>query len=225
MGHKVHPTGFRLGVIKGWQAKWYADKNYGQLLHEDLAIRKTIKGRLGDAGVSQVEIERNANQVTVTINTARPGMVIGRAGQKVDELKNTLEQVTGKQVRLNIQEIRQPELDAYLVAKNVAEQIERRVAYKRAIKQAVQRTMQRGAKGIKIVCSGRLAGAEIARRELDKAGRLPLQTLRADIDYGFAEAHTQFGSIGVKVWIYKGDILPELKRVSTEEVRLSEVEV
>jgi small subunit ribosomal protein S3 len=215
MGHKVHPTGFRLGYIKDWQARWYADRrNYKTLLSEDIAIRTLIHKRLPDAGIPRIEIERNASQVTVTIHTAKPGIVIGKGGQKVDELRQRLEGMTGKKIRLNIQEIRLPELDAYLVAKSVAEQIERRVSYKRAIKQAVQRTMQRGAGGIKIVASGRLAGAEMSRREVDREGRVPLHTLRADIDYGFAEARTTFGVIGVKCWIYKGDILPQ--RVEAE---------
>jgi small subunit ribosomal protein S3 len=209
MGHKVHPTGFRLGYIKDWQARWYADKKYTDLLMEDIAIRKMITTRLPDAGIPRIEIERGANQVTVTIHTAKPGIVIGKGGQKVDELRNRIEGMTEKKVRLNIQEIRLPELDATLVARSVAEQIERRVSYKRAIKQAVQRTMQRGAQGIKIIASGRLAGAEMSRREVDRDGRVPLHTLRADIDYGFAEAHTTFGVIGVKCWIYKGEVIPE----------------
>lgn len=215
MGHKVHPIGFRLGYIKDWQARWYADRgNYRRLLGEDIAIRTMIHRRLPDAGIPRIEIERNASQVTVTINTAKPGIVIGKGGQKVDELRQRLEGMTGKKIRLNIQEIRLPELDAYLVAKSVAEQIERRVSYKRAIKQAVQRTMQRGAGGIKIVASGRLAGAEMSRREVDREGRVPLHTLRANIDYGFAEARTTFGVIGVKCWIYLGDVLPQ--RVEAE---------
>ena len=214
MGHKVHPNGFRLGVIRGWQGKWYAEhKDYTRLLHEDVQIRRTIQQRLGDAGVPRVEIERNPNQVSVTIHAAKPGIVIGRGGAKVEELKQTLEKATGKRVKISISEIRQPELDAFLVAKSVAEQIERRVSYKRAVKQAANRAMQRGAKGIKIVASGRLGGAEMKRRELERAGRVPLHTLRADIDYGQTEAHTTFGRIGVKVWIYRGDILPEPKRM------------
>lgn len=212
MGHKVHPVGFRIGVIRSWLGKWYADRNYTELLHEDLRIRRTIQERFHDAGIPRVEIDRGANQVSVTIHTAKPGIVIGKGGQKVDELRGQLEKLTGKKVRLNIQEIRQPELDAQLVARSVAEQIERRVAYKRAMKQAVLRAMQRGAKGIKIVVAGRLAGAEMSRRESDRAGRVPLHTLRADIDYGTAEALTTFGLIGVKVWIYKGDVLPEAVR-------------
>ncbi|MFH1485325.1 MAG: 30S ribosomal protein S3 [Chloroflexota bacterium] len=211
MGQKVHPVGFRLGITRDWQAKWYAGRHYPELLHEDLRIRSVIKSRYAEAGISQVEIERGANQVAVTIHTARPGIVIGRGGQRVDELRGLLEKETGKKVRLNIHEIRMPELDAYLVARNVAEQLQRRAGYRRAIKQAVQRTMMRGALGIKIALAGRLGGAEMSRREKEREGRVPLHTLRADIDYGLTEAHTTFGRIGVKVWIYKGDILPEYK--------------
>ena len=217
MGHKIHPTGFRIGVIYDWQSKWYADKNYTELLHEDVRIRATIQRTLRDAGISKIEIDRNANQAAVTIHTAKPGIVIGRGGQKVEELRSNLEKLTNRRVRVNIQEIRTPELDATLVARSVADQLERRVAFRRALKQAVQRTMQPsrgtpGAKGIKIRIGGRLGGAEMSRKETEMAGRVPLHTLRADIDYGVAEAHTTFGRIGVKVWIYKGDILPEPKR-------------
>lgn len=210
MGHKVHPIGFRLGILYPWQSKWYADKNYRELLHEDLKIRQAVLKRLSDAAVSRVELERNANQVIVTIHTAKPGIVIGRGGQKVDELRTNLEKLTNRRVRVNIVEIRQPELDAYLVAKSVAEQLERRVAFRRAMKQAVTRTMQRGARGVRIQVGGRLGGAEMSRRETEKEGRVPLHTLRADVDFGQAEAHTTFGRIGVKAWIYRGDILPEL---------------
>jgi small subunit ribosomal protein S3 len=208
MGHKVHPTGFRLGVIYDWQSKWYADKNYKSQLHEDLMIRKRIMGRSVDAGISRVDIDRNANQLTVTIHTAKPGIVIGRSGANVDQLRNELEKTTGRRVRVNINEIRQPELDAYLVARSIADQLQRRVAFRRAIKQGVQRTIARGAKGIKVTVAGRLGGSEMSRRESEKQGRIPLHTLRADIDFGIAEAHTTFGRIGVKVWIYKGDIMP-----------------
>jgi small subunit ribosomal protein S3 len=210
MGHKVHPIGFRLGILYPWQSKWYADKNYTELLHEDLRIRQTVFKRLSDAAISRVELERNANQVIVTIHTAKPGIVIGRGGQKVDELRTALERLTNRRVRVNIIEIRQPELDAYLVAKSVAEQLERRVAFRRAMKQAVTRTMQRGARGVRIQVGGRLGGAEMSRRETEKEGRVPLHTLRADVDFGQAEAHTTFGRIGVKAWIYRGDVLPEL---------------
>lgn len=207
MGRKVHPLGFRLGIVTDWQAHWYAEKGYSDLLQEDLRLRNLVMKRLSDAAVSRVEIERSANQVAVTLHTAKPGIVIGRGGQKVEELRRLLEQEAGKKVRLNIQEIRQPELDAYLVARSVAEQIERRVAYKRAMKQAVSRAIKSGAKGVKVLCKGRLAGAEMKRREWEREGRVPLQTLRADIDYGQTEAHTTYGRIGVKVWIYRGDVL------------------
>lgn len=217
MGHKVHPLGFRLGVIRDWQARWYGDKHYTEFLQEDLKLRKAIGTRYADAAVSLVEIERQSNQVTITVNTARPGIVIGRGGQRVDETRRHLEALIGKRVQLNIHEIQQPELDAYLVAKNVAEQIERRIAYRRAMRQVLMRTMQAGAKGMKVSCSGRLGGAEIARRMSMHEGQVPLHTLRADIDYGFVEAHTTTGRIGVKVWIYKGEILPETKVEETEE--------
>jgi small subunit ribosomal protein S3 len=223
MGHKINPTGFRIGVIYDWQAKWYAGKNYADLLHEDIRIRNLINKTLGDASISKVDIDRNANQVSVTIHTAKPGIVIGRGGQKVEDLRNRLEKLASdggvaKRVRVNIQEIRTPELDAYLVARSIADQLQRRVAFRRAMKQAVQRTMQRGAKGIKVMVAGRLGGAEMSRRESEMDGRVPLHTLRADIDYGFAEAHTTFGRIGVKVWIYKGEILPEPKRAPEQPV-------
>ncbi len=220
MGQKVHPVGFRLGVIKDWQGKWYADKIYTQLLHEDLKVRRMLMKRLADAGVPRVDIERSANQMTVTIHSAKPGIVIGKSGVKVEELRRELEALTGKKVRVTIQEIRQPELDATLVARSVAEQLEKRVAFRRAMKQAVSRAMKadgRGAKpakGIKIACSGRLGGAEMSRREWEREGRVPLQTLRADIDFGQAEALTTFGVVGVKVWIYRGDVLPPAKEAA-----------
>ncbi len=217
MGHKVHPTGFRLGVIRDWPAKWYADRHYAEFLQEDIKLREAIRNRYPEAAISLVEIDRQAKDVTLTLHTARPGIVIGRGGQRVDEIRAYLENLIGKKARLNIQEIRQPELDAYLVARTIAEQIERRVAYRRAMKQAIFRTMQAGAKGIKVSCAGRLGSAEIARRQTLHQGRVPLHTLRADIDYGFAEAHTTLGRIGVKVWIYKGEILPEPKMVAAAE--------
>jgi len=217
LGHKVHPTGFRIGVIQDWQAKWYADTHYAESLREDLKLRLAIQTRYEDAAISLVEIERQAKEITVTIHTARPGIVIGRGGQRVDELSAQLEKLIGRKVRLNIQEIRQPELDANLVAKTIAEQIQRRIAYRRAIKQAIFRTIQAGAKGIRISCAGRLGDAEIARRQTMHQGQVPLHTLRADIDYGFTEARTTLGRIGVKVWIYKGEILPELKEPEAEE--------
>ncbi len=218
MGHKVHPLGFRLGVIRNWQAKWYAEKNYVGFLQEDLKLRQAIEDRYTEAGVSLVEIDRQANKVSITIHTARPGVVIGRGGQRVDEMRLHLESLIGKRIQLSILEIQQPELDAYLVARAVAEQIEHRVAFRRAMKQAMFRTMQAGAKGIRIGCAGRLGGAEIARREVMHQGRVPLHTLRADIDYGLTEARTTLGRIGVKVWIYRGDILPEPSRLEVEEV-------
>ncbi len=218
MGHKVNPTGFRLGVIRSWQAKWYAsDKHYPEFLQEDLKLRRAIKEKYADAAVSTVEIERQANQVSVTIYTARPGIVIGRGGQRVDETRRYLERLLGKRIQLNIKEIQRPELDAYLVGRTIAEQIERRIAYRRAMKQALSRTMQAGAKGMKVTCAGRLGGAEIARRLSMHEGQVPLHTLRADIDYGFIEAHTIMGRIGIKVWVYKGEILPETKAEEAEE--------
>ncbi len=217
MGRKVHPTGFRIGVIRDWQAKWYADKHYPEFIQEDVKIRKAIREKYAEAGVSLVEIERQANKVSININTARPGIVIGRGGQRVDETRHYLEDLIGKKIQLNIQEIRQPELDAYLVARSVAEQMERRIAYRRAMKQSIFRTMQAGALGMRIICSGRLGGVEIARRQMMHQGRVPLHTLRADIDYGFTEANTTLGRIGVKVWIYRGDILPEVEEKPLEE--------
>ncbi len=211
MGHKVHPVGFRIGVIRDWQAKWYSDKHYAAFLFEDMKLRKAVQSRYADAAVSLVEIQRQANQVSVVIHTARPGIVIGRGGQRVDETRRYLEGVIGKKVQLDIREIQQPELDAYLVAKTIAEQMERRIAYRRAMKQVMLRSIQAGAKGVKVSCAGRLGGAEIARRLNMHEGQVPLHTLRADIDYGFVEAHTTMGRIGVKAWIYKGEIFPEPK--------------
>ncbi len=216
MGHKVHPYGFRIGIIRDWRARWYDEKHYAELVHEDIDIRSLILTSYREAGISQIEIERKANEVTVTVNTARPGVVIGRGGQRVDELRGILEKRTGKKIRLNIQEIREPELDAALVAQNIAEQLRRRVSYRRVVKQSISRTMMRGAKGVKIKVSGRLGGAEIARNEVGHDGSVPLHTLRADFDYGFAESLTAMGLIGIKVWIYKGDILPEAKFVEEE---------
>jgi small subunit ribosomal protein S3 len=217
LGQKVHPNGFRLGIIRDWKAKWYADKQYTEFLMEDLDIRKLIEEKYKDADISMVEVDRGSNQISVTVHTAKPGIVIGRGGQRVDETRAALEKKTGKKVQLNIREVWAPELDALLVAKNIASQITNRVAYRRALKQALTRTMQRGAKGIKINIAGRLNGAEIARRECDSEGSVPLHTLRADIDYGLAEAATTMGRIGIKVWIYKGDILPEHKMDEFEE--------
>ncbi len=208
MGRKVHPTGFRLGVIKEWQSRWFAEKDYTTLLHEDFKLRKMVQKRLSNASLSRIEIQRSANNMEVTLFTAKPGIVIGKGGKDVDVLKGDLEKETGRKVKLNIEEIRQPELDAFLVAESIGEQITKRVNYKRAMKQAVTRAMRLGAKGIKIKVSGRLGGAEMARIAYEKDGRVPLQTIRADIDYGLVHAATTYGRIGVKVWIYKGDVLP-----------------
>ncbi|OGW37000.1 MAG: 30S ribosomal protein S3 [Nitrospirae bacterium GWD2_57_9] len=207
MGQKVHPTGLRLGIIKTWDSRWFSEKNYAALLHEDIKIRKIVKERLMHAGVSKVEIERAGQKAKINIHTARPGIIIGKKGAEVDKLKKDLEVMTGKQMYINIQEIRRPELDAQLVAENIALQLERRIAFRRAMKKAVTSALRLGALGIKITCAGRLAGAEIARTEWYREGRVPLHTLRADIQYGFFEAKTTMGQIGVKVLIYRGDIL------------------
>ena len=213
MGHKVHPHGFRLGVIKGWDSRWYAGRNYKDLLAEDRKLRAAIRKRLANAGVSRIEIERVAGtQIGVSIHTAKPGIVIGRSGESVERLRQDLERLTKKKVRLNILEIRNPDVDATLVARAIAEQLEKRVSFRRAMKQAVQKAMRAGAKGIRVVAGGRLGGAEIARTEKEVEGSVPLQTLRANIDFGMAEAHTTFGVCGVKVWIYHGEILPEKQR-------------
>lgn len=212
MGQKVNPKGMRVGIIKDWEGKWFADKrNFANLLHEDVKIRKHIKEKLYTAGISRIQIERAANRVKVSIHTAKPGIIIGRGGVEVENLRKELEAATGKQVNVNIVEIKVPEIDAQLVAENVAAQLVKRVAFRRAMKQSVGRSMKTGAKGIRIACSGRLAGAEIARTEWYSEGKVPLHTLRADIDYGFAEANTTYGKIGIKVWIYKGEVLPEAK--------------
>jgi len=217
MGHKVNPIGFRLGIIKPWDSKWYADRHFVSYLQEDLKIRKAIKSMYPEAGVSLVEIDRRANNISLTIHTARPGILIGRGGQRVEEMRGNLEKLVGKKIQLNIREIQQPEFDAYLVAKSIAESMERRVSYRRALKQALQRSIQAGAKGMRIRAAGRLDGAEIARRITMHEGRVPLHTIRADIDYGFTEARTVMGRIGIKVWIYKGEVLPE-----KEEAKLAE---
>jgi len=216
LGQKVNPKGLRVGIIRDWESRWFSDKNYVELLHEDLKLRKFIKKKLFAAGVPKVEIERAANRVKVSVHTAKPGIVIGRGGAEVDNLRKTLEKMTGKQVNVNIVEIKKPELDAQLVAEGVAAQLEKRVSFRRAMKQAVGRTMRLGSEGIKIMCAGRLGGAEIARTEWYNEGKVPLHTLRADIDYGFAEANTTYGKIGVKVWIYKGEVLPARKNVQAE---------
>ena len=211
MGQKVHPIGLRLGIIKTWDSRWYAKKNYAALLHEDIKIRNEVKERLASAGVSKIEIERAGLKAKINIHTARPGIIIGKKGAEVDKLKKDLEAMTGKQMYINIQEIRRPELEAQLVAENIALQLERRIAFRRAMKKSVTSALRLGAQGIKINCAGRLAGAEIARTEWYREGRVPLHTLRADIQYGFAEAKTTMGQIGVKVWIYKGEVLQPVK--------------
>jgi small subunit ribosomal protein S3 len=223
MGHKVHPTGFRIGVIRDWEAKWYADRHYTEFLQEDLKLREAVQSMHPEAGVSQIEIDRQANNVSLTIYTARPGILIGRGGQRVDEMRAHLEKLIDKRVQLNIREVQQPELDAYLVARTVAEQLQRRVAYRRTMKQAMLRSMQAGARGMRISVAGRLDGAEIARRVTMHEGQVPLHTLRADIDYGFIEAHTTMGRLGIKVWIYKGDVLPEPKVAEEEEAYVEAV--
>ena len=216
MGHKVHPNAFRLGVFRPWEANWFANpKDYRKMLHEDLEMRRVILARLRNAGIAKIETERSSNaQLTVTIHTAKPGIVIGKGGSSVDQLREDLEKRFGNRVRISIQEIKQPELDAQLVAENIASQIERRISYKRAMKQAILRTMRSGAKGVRIYCGGRLRGAEMARREWDREGRVPLHTLRADIDFGRATAKTTFGAIGCKVWIYKDQISPAQRRLA-----------
>src|SRR5678815_3774562 len=208
MGQKVHPIGFRLGFNKTWRSRWYAERDYADLLHEDVGLKKDLKKRFAHAGVSRVEIERAANKLKITIFTSRPGIIIGRKGAEVDKLKQEIQKKTGKEVFINIQEILKPELDAQLVSESVSGQLEKRIAFRRAMRKAVESALRFGAKGIKIRVSGRLNGAEIARSEWYLQGRLPLHTLRADIDYGFAQAYTTYGVIGVKCWIYKGEILP-----------------
>ncbi|MBM4465287.1 MAG: 30S ribosomal protein S3 [Chloroflexi bacterium] len=211
MGRKVHPLGFRLGIIKDWQARWFAaGEEYADLLQEDLAIRQLIREKMGQAGISKIEIERFPKRVSLTIWTAKPGIIIGRKGANVKALRQDLEELSNKKVRIDVQEIERPELDAYLVAENVASQLERRISHSRAMKRAATQAVRLGAEGIKIICSGRLTGAEMARREWVMEGRVPRNTLRADIDYGFTEARTTYGRIGVKVWIYKGEVLPEV---------------
>ena len=209
MGQKTNPIGNRLGIIKTWDSRWFAKKDYTSLLHEDLNIRKLIKENLFHAGVSKIEIERAGQNVRVIIHAARPGIIIGKKGAEVDKLKKDLERYTGKQISIDIKEIRKPEVDAQLVAENIALQLEKRVAFRKAMKKAVASALRFGALGIKVSCGGRLAGSEIARTEWYRDGRVPLHTFRSDIDYGLAEAKTTYGRIGVKVWIYKGDILPE----------------
>ncbi|MBU3851497.1 MAG: 30S ribosomal protein S3 [Candidatus Paralactobacillus gallistercoris] len=211
MGQKINPIGFRVGVIRDWDAKWYAEKDYATFLHEDLAIRDYINKRLADASVSRIEIERAAKRINISIHTAKPGMVIGKGGSEVESLRKELNKLTGKNVHINIVEIKKPDLDAKLVGENIAQQLEARVAFRRTQRQATQRAMRAGAKGIKTMISGRLNGADIARKEAHAEGTVPLHTLRADIDYSWEEAHTTYGKLGVKTWIYRGEILPDKK--------------
>ena len=209
MGHKVHPIGFRLGISKTWHAKWYADRDYAAMVKEDAGLRDAIRSRFRDAGIARVEIERSVNQVTVTIYTAKPGVVIGKGGVKVEELRQFLGKSTGKTVKVNIVEIRYPELDPQLIAESIAQQLEKRVSFRKVLKQAVSRAMKAGAKGVRVAVAGRLGGAEMARREWEREGRVPLHTLRADIEFGRATAKTTFGTIGVKAWIYRGDVVEQ----------------
>ncbi|EKO1914036.1 30S ribosomal protein S3 [Clostridium botulinum] len=219
MGQKVHPHGLRVGVIKEWDAKWYADKkNFADNLVEDHKIRNFVKKNSYAAGVSRIEIERAAKRIKLNIYTAKPGMIIGKGGQGIESLKNKLQKiVSNKNILINIVEVKRPEADAQLIAENIAQQLEKRIAFRRAMKQSIQRAMKTGVKGIKTACSGRLGGAEIARTEQYNEGTIPLQTLRADIDYGFAEADTTYGKIGVKVWVYKGEVLPARKNINEKE--------
>ncbi len=207
MGRKVHPIAFRLGINKDWQSRWYADRDYVDLVHEDVSIRKVVGQRLVGASLARIEIQRSAGQIEVTLFTAKPGIVIGKGGQAVDQLRRELETSSGKKVKINIEEIKQPELNAYLIAESIGEQISRRVSYRRALKQAVMRAMRAGAKGVKVRISGRLGGAEMSRSVWEREGRVPLHTIRADIDYGLVHAHTTYGRIGVKVWVYRGDVI------------------
>jgi small subunit ribosomal protein S3 len=213
LGHKTIPIGNRLGIIRTWDSRWFAKKDYADNLIEDISLRKAIKERLFHAGVSKIEIERFGQKIRLAVHTARPGIVIGKKGAEAERLRKDVEAFTGKEAAIDIKEVRKPELDAQLVGENIAMQLEKRVAFRRAMKKSVASSMRFGALGIKVMCSGRLAGAEIARTEWYREGRVPLHTFRADIDYGFAEAHTTYGIIGIKVWIYKGDILPESKKV------------
>ena len=209
MGQKVHPIGFRLGVIRSWDSKWYEERNYAKWLHEDIKLREFVKEKLGQAGISRIEIERAANKVKINVHTARPGIVIGKRGAGIETIKKDLQALTENEVYLNVVEVRKAETDAQLVAENIATQLERRIAFRRAMKKAVQTSLKFGAKGIRVACAGRLGGAEMARYEWYREGRVPLHTLRAEIDYGFAEAKTTYGKIGCKVWIMKGEVLPQ----------------
>lgn len=211
MGRKVHPIGFRLGIVHDWESKWYAERNYTEQLHEDLTIRRLINDELTRAGISRIEIERAANRIEVTIHTSKPGIVIGKQGANVERIRQLIEQQVGKKVHLKIEEIKDPELDARLIAESIAEQISRRVSFRRAMKHAATQAMRKGAKGVKIRLSGRLGGAEMARTVTEMMGRVPLHTIRADIDFAVVHAHTTYGRIGVKVWVYRGDVIPEAR--------------
>lgn len=213
MGQKAHPIGLRLGIIRDWESNWFDERHFADKLHEDVKLRRYIRSRLPRAGVSLIHIERTSQSITLTIHTARPGIVIGKRGAEVDKLKEELQRFTGKQVRLDVHEIKRPELDAYLVAENIAHQLEAKIAFRRAMKKAIMATMRMGAEGVKIICSGRLGGAEMARVEQYKEGRVPLHTLRADIDFGRATANTTYGTIGVKVWICKGEMVGDRRIV------------
>lgn len=214
MGRKVHPVGFRLGISSDWESKWFAEKQYTELLHEDIAIRNLVEQELQRAGVARIELERSANKVDVTLHTAKPGIVIGKQGANVERIRSLIEKKVGKKVNLRIEEIKVPETNARLIAESIAEQIQRRVAYRRAMKHAIQQAMRRGAKGVKIKMSGRLGGAEMSRTVTEMEGRVPLHTLRADIEFATVHAHTTYGRIGVKVWVYKGDVLPNRDEVT-----------
>jgi small subunit ribosomal protein S3 len=218
MGRKVNPIGFRLGIVSDWESKWFAERNYTEQLQEDMRIRQLIERELQRAGISRVELERSANKVDVTLHTSKPGIVIGKQGSNVERIRQLLEKEVGKKVHVRIEEIKVPEIDAKLIAESIAEQIGRRVAYRRAMKHAVQPAMRRGAKGVKIRLGGRLGGAEMSRTVTEMDGRVPLHTLRADIDYGVVHAHTSYGRIGVKVWVYKGDIIPERRPATAESL-------
>jgi small subunit ribosomal protein S3 len=217
MGQKVNPVGFRVGVTREWESTWFAGKNYAEYIRDDIKIRKFVKSRLQNAGVSRVNIERASQNCRINIWSARPGIIIGKRGSEVDRLKSDLEKITGQQIHVNIKEIRRAEIDAQLISENIGLQLQRRIAFRRAMKKAVTSALRFGAKGIKIQCSGRLGGAEIARTEWYREGRVPLQTLRADIDYGFAEAHTTYGVIGIKTWIFRGEIIRKSKKDFSEK--------
>lgn len=214
MGRKVHPVGFRLGISSDWESKWFSEKQYTELLHEDIAIRNLVEKELQRAGVARIELERSANKVDVTLHTAKPGIVIGKQGANVERIRGLIERKVGKKVNLRIEEIKVPETNARLIAESIAEQIQRRVAYRRAMKHAIQQSMRRGAKGVKIKMSGRLGGAEMSRTVTEMEGRVPLHTIRADIEFATVHAHTTYGRIGVKVWVYKGDVIPQRDEVT-----------